>query len=37
MSEAMYALGVPTTRTLSVVATDETVFRQQPERGYGHG
>jgi uncharacterized protein YdiU (UPF0061 family) len=33
MSEAMYALGVPTTRTLSVVATDETVFRQQPERG----
>ncbi|MEZ5473326.1 MAG: YdiU family protein [Marinicella sp.] len=33
MSEAMYALGVPTTRTLAVVTTDETLFRQQPTTG----
>ncbi|MEW6993373.1 YdiU family protein [Colwelliaceae bacterium MEBiC 14330] len=29
MSEAMYALGVPTTRCLSVVATGELVYREQ--------
>ncbi|MBC3766540.1 protein adenylyltransferase SelO [Neptunicella marina] len=33
MSEAMYALGVPTSRSLAVVATGDTVFRQQPEPG----
>ncbi|MDT8439418.1 MAG: YdiU family protein [Wenzhouxiangellaceae bacterium] len=32
-SEAMAALGVPTTRALAAVATGETVFRQQPEPG----
>jgi uncharacterized protein YdiU (UPF0061 family) len=33
MSEAMYALGVPTTRCLSVVATGELVYREQAELG----
>jgi uncharacterized protein YdiU (UPF0061 family) len=29
ISEAMHALGIPTTRSLAVVATGETVFREQ--------
>lgn len=33
MSEAMYALGVPTARSLAVVTTGETVFRDQPQPG----
>jgi len=33
MSEAMFALGVPTTRTLAVVTTGESVFRNQPLPG----
>ncbi|WP_371190287.1 YdiU family protein [Thalassotalea ponticola] len=33
MGEAMHALGVPTTRSLSVVLTNQTVYRQQPEPG----
>ena len=33
MSEAMHALGVPTARSLAVVATGETVFRQRPLPG----
>ncbi len=33
MSEAMHALGVPTTRALAVVATGETVLRQTPQPG----
>ena len=33
MSEAMNALGVPTTRCLAVVTTGETVFRQTPLPG----
>ncbi|MFC3193303.1 YdiU family protein [Marinicella sediminis] len=33
MSEAMHALGVPTCRTLAVVSTGETVFREQPVPG----
>lgn len=33
MSEAMNALGVPTTRCLAVVATGETVFRDTPLPG----
>jgi uncharacterized protein YdiU (UPF0061 family) len=33
MSEAMYALGVPTSRCLAVVATGETVYRQTPKPG----
>ncbi len=33
MSEAMNALGVPTTRCLAVVATGETVFRETPLPG----
>jgi uncharacterized protein YdiU (UPF0061 family) len=32
-SEAMHALGIPTTRALSAVATGETVQRNQPEPG----
>jgi len=31
VSEAMYFLGIPTTRTLSVVKSGETVFRQEGE------
>lgn len=33
MSEAMYALGVPTTRCLAVVATGEAVYRERPYAG----
>ncbi|BFM15917.1 YdiU family protein [Maricurvus nonylphenolicus] len=33
MSEAMHALGVPTTRCLAVTLTGETVYRQQPHPG----
>jgi len=33
IGEAMHALGVPTTRALSVVATGEPVFREQPLPG----
>jgi len=33
LSEAMAALGIPTTRSLAVVGTGERVFRQRPERG----
>lgn len=33
MSEAMYALGVPTTGCLSVVTTGEQVFRETPSPG----
>ena len=33
VSEAMHALGVPTTRSLSVVATGEQVYRERPLPG----
>jgi uncharacterized protein YdiU (UPF0061 family) len=33
MSEAMFALGVPTTRCLSVVASGEAVYRERPYAG----
>lgn len=33
VSEAMFALGVPTTRALAMVASGEPVFREQPEPG----
>ncbi|MCP3933414.1 MAG: YdiU family protein [Bacteroidetes bacterium] len=33
MSEAMHALGVPTTRCLSVVTSGEAVYRDQPQLG----
>ncbi len=33
VSEAMHALGVPTTRALAAVETGETVFRERPEPG----
>jgi uncharacterized protein YdiU (UPF0061 family) len=33
MSEAMHALGVPTTRSLAVVTTGETVYREKPVTG----
>ena len=33
MSEAMFAVGVPTTRCLSVVATGEAVYRERPYPG----
>lgn len=33
VSEAMFALGVPTTRALAVVTTGEPVHREQPEPG----
>ena len=33
MSEAMYALGVPTTRALAVVKTGQPVYRSQEEEG----
>lgn len=33
MSEAMHALGVPTTRCLAVVATGESVYRERPLAG----
>tara|TARA_B100000700_G_scaffold248575_1_gene278461 strand:+ start:225 stop:1700 length:1476 start_codon:yes stop_codon:yes gene_type:complete len=33
ISEAMYALGIPTTRSLAVVKTGETVHREKPLEG----
>jgi uncharacterized protein YdiU (UPF0061 family) len=33
ISEAMHALGVPTTRSLAVVTTGEPVYRETPRRG----
>jgi uncharacterized protein YdiU (UPF0061 family) len=33
ISEAMNALGIPTTRSLAVATTGETVYRQMPQRG----
>jgi uncharacterized protein YdiU (UPF0061 family) len=33
VSEAMHALGVPTTRSLAVAVTGEPVFRESPRRG----
>ena len=33
MSEAMHALGIPTTRSLAVTTTGETVFRETPQPG----
>ena len=33
MSEAMFALGVPTTRCLAVVTTGESVYRERPYMG----
>lgn len=33
ISEAMYALGIPSTRSLAVVMTGETVFRETPLQG----
>ena len=33
MSEAMHALGIPTTRCLSVITTGEALFRQHPTTG----
>lgn len=33
ISEAMYHLGIPTTRSLAVTATGGTVFRESPEPG----
>ncbi|WP_042357393.1 protein adenylyltransferase SelO [Bacillus rubiinfantis] len=33
ISEAMYALGIPTTRSLAVVTTGETTFRETPLPG----
>ena len=33
MSEAMHALGIPTTRSLAVVTTGETVYRTLPQQG----
>jgi len=32
-SEALHHLGIPTTRALSIVTSDEPVFREQAERG----
>lgn len=33
LSEAMHALGLPTTRALAAVITGDTVYREQPEPG----
>ena len=33
ISEAMHALGIPTTRSLAVVATGQPVYREKPLRG----
>lgn len=33
VSEAMHAMGIPTTRALAVILTGETVMRQRPEPG----
>ncbi|CAI1655096.1 Uncharacterized conserved protein [Serratia liquefaciens] len=32
-SEALYHLGIPTTRALTIVTSEEPVYREQPERG----
>lgn len=32
-SEALYHLGIPTTRALTIVTSNQAVFREQPERG----
>lgn len=32
-SEAMHALGIPTSRALTVATSDEPVYREKPERG----
>ncbi len=32
-SEALYHLGIPTTRALTIVTSEHPVFREQPERG----
>ncbi len=32
-SEAMYGLGIPTTRALAMINSEEEVFREQPESG----
>ncbi|AHG22354.1 hypothetical protein Z042_24175 [Chania multitudinisentens RB-25] len=32
-SEALYHLGIPTTRALTIVTSEQPVFREQPERG----
>lgn len=32
-SEALHHLGIPTTRALSIVTSQQPVFREQPERG----
>ena len=37
VSEAMVALGVPTTRTLAAVTTGETVYRETALPGAVHG
>jgi uncharacterized protein YdiU (UPF0061 family) len=33
MGEALHALGIPTTRSLAVVTTGETVYRESPNQG----
>ena len=33
ISEALHGLGIPTTRSLAVIASGETVYRQRPEPG----
>ncbi len=33
ISEAMYALGIPTTRSLMVIATEEEIYREQVNEG----
>jgi uncharacterized protein YdiU (UPF0061 family) len=33
MSEAMHALGIPTTRALGILSSDTSVFREREERG----
>jgi len=33
ISEAMHALGIPTTRALALISSDTTVYRQTPEKG----
>ena len=33
MGEALYAMGIPTTRALAVITTGETVYRETPNQG----
>lgn len=33
ISDAMHALGIPTTRSLAVISTGEPVYREQPQQG----